>query len=165
MLNHSSHFSGVVGVYSGTKESKLSLGGNDGTKHDINSPMRCSGNHTPSSKSFNTSRITSFLLLPSPKFHAKIFSIPCFASGIFIYRSKSFPAMILMVFGLRRFCSLSRRFMRCTKQTYTVLEFFSDAISGFADRFVVLFGVGPFQFSSCVFYRISSNSLTSGSIK
>ena len=165
MLNHSSHFSGVVGVYFGTRESKLSLGGNDVTKHDINSPMRCSGNHTPSSKSFNTSRITSFLFLPSPKFHAKIVSIPCFASGIFIYRSKSFPAMILMVFGLRRFCSLSRRFMRCTKQTYTVLEFFSDAISGFADRFVVLFGDGPFQFSSCVFYRISENSLTSGSIK
>ena len=46
MLNHSSHFSGVVGVYSGTRESKLSLGGNDGTKHDINSPMRGSGNHT-----------------------------------------------------------------------------------------------------------------------
>ena len=36
-VNHSSHFSGVVGVYSGTRESKLSLGGNDGTKHDINS--------------------------------------------------------------------------------------------------------------------------------
>ena len=30
----------------------MSLGGNDGTKHDINSPMRGSVNHTPSSKSF-----------------------------------------------------------------------------------------------------------------
>ena len=45
-FNHSSHFSGVVGVYSGTRESKMSLGGNDGTKHDINSPVRGSGNHT-----------------------------------------------------------------------------------------------------------------------
>ena len=51
-FNHGSHFSGVVGVYPGTRECKMSLSGNDGTKHDKDAPMRRSGNHTPSSKSF-----------------------------------------------------------------------------------------------------------------
>ena len=39
-LNHGCHFSGVVGVFSGTRESKMSLGGDDGTKPDINLSMR-----------------------------------------------------------------------------------------------------------------------------
>ena len=105
------------------------------------------------------------MLLTSPKFHAGIVSIPCFASGIFIYRSKSFSCpVILMVFELRRYCSLSRRFMRSTVHPYTVLEFLSDAISSFADTFVELFDDKPFQISSFVFGRISYDSLTPGSI-
>ena len=38
-FNHGSHFSSVVGMCFGTKESEMSLGGDDGTKHDINSSM------------------------------------------------------------------------------------------------------------------------------
>ena len=41
----------VVGVCSGTREGEMSLGGDDKTKYDINSSMRGSWNHTPSSKS------------------------------------------------------------------------------------------------------------------
>ena len=39
-FNHGSHFSSVVGLCSGTSESEMSLGGDDLTKHDINSSMR-----------------------------------------------------------------------------------------------------------------------------
>ena len=37
--NHGSHFSSVVGMCFGTSEGKMSLGGDDGTKHDISSSM------------------------------------------------------------------------------------------------------------------------------
>ena len=47
-LNHSSHFSRVVGVRSGTLESKMSLGGDDKTKHIIYSSMERSCDDTPS---------------------------------------------------------------------------------------------------------------------
>ena len=38
-FNHGSHVNGVVGVSSGTRESNVSLGGNEGTKHDIGSAL------------------------------------------------------------------------------------------------------------------------------
>ena len=45
-FNHGSHFGSVVGVSSGTSESGMSLGGDDGTKHDIKFSMRGSCNNT-----------------------------------------------------------------------------------------------------------------------
>ena len=41
----------------------MGLSGDDGTKHDINSSMRGSGNHTPSSKSFaiNNASTTTYI--------------------------------------------------------------------------------------------------------
>ena len=51
-FNYGSHFGCVVGVSSGTRESEMSLGGDDGTKHDINPSMVRSCNHTSSSEGF-----------------------------------------------------------------------------------------------------------------
>ena len=48
-LNHSRHFSRVVGVSPGTCESKMSLGGDGRTTHNIYSSMERSSNSTPSS--------------------------------------------------------------------------------------------------------------------
>ena len=45
-LVNSRRFSGVVGVSSGTSESKMSLGGDDRTKHNIYSSMRRSCDST-----------------------------------------------------------------------------------------------------------------------
>ena len=39
-FNHGSHFGCVVGVSSGTREGEMGLGGDNRTKHDINSSMR-----------------------------------------------------------------------------------------------------------------------------
>ena len=58
-FNHGSHFGSVAGLCYGTREGKMSLGGDDRTKHDIKSSMRGSRNHTPSSKSFGTSESAS----------------------------------------------------------------------------------------------------------
>ena len=87
-------------------------------------------------------------------------------------RSKSFTCnVIFMVFGLRRFRSLSRGFLRFHKQPNIVLEFFSDAISGFTTTFVmlqVIFCVArlvPFFQFLFAFLRISLYSLSSGSMK
>ena len=65
----SSHFSGVVGVCSGTRERKMSLGGNDGTKHDITSSMRGSENHHPSSKSFTINTASTTICIYRYLFH------------------------------------------------------------------------------------------------
>ena len=65
-FNHGCHFCSVVGVCSGTRESGMSLGGNDGTKHDIDSSMRGSGNHTPPSKNFTINKASNHHLYNSP---------------------------------------------------------------------------------------------------
>ena len=49
-FNRGCLFNSVVGLCSRTRESKMSLGGNDGTKHDIHSPMVVSGNPTHPAK-------------------------------------------------------------------------------------------------------------------
>ena len=66
LSNHGSRFSSVDGVCSGTKESQMGLGGVDRIKHDENSCMRRSGNHTPSSKSFTINGAGSTLCKKSP---------------------------------------------------------------------------------------------------
>ena len=65
-FDHGSHFSGVVGVNSGTRESQMSLGGNDGTEHDIDAPTRRSGNHTLSSKRFTIINTSTTICINSP---------------------------------------------------------------------------------------------------
>ena len=44
----------------------MSLGGDDRTKHDINSPMRGSGNRTPSSKGFTINDASTTICINSP---------------------------------------------------------------------------------------------------
>ena len=65
-FNHGSHFSGVVGVCSGTRESQMGLCSDDRTKHDVNSSMRGSGNHTPSSKGFTIHNASTTICINSP---------------------------------------------------------------------------------------------------
>ena len=64
-FNHGSHFGCVVGVCSGTRESGMSLGGDDGTKHDINSSTR-DREITPSSKSFTINNASTTILKIAP---------------------------------------------------------------------------------------------------
>ena len=65
-FNHGSHFSGVVGVNSGTRERKISFSGNDGTKQDKDAPTRGSGNHTSSSKGFTINDARTTICFDSP---------------------------------------------------------------------------------------------------
>ena len=66
MLQSRSHLASVVGMSSGTRESEMSLCGDDGTKHDIISSMRGSWNHTPSSKSFTINNASTTICKNSP---------------------------------------------------------------------------------------------------
>ena len=80
-FNHGSHFSSVVGVCSGTRESEISLGGDDGTKHDINSSMSGSRSYTPSSKSFTINNASTTICGNSPP-TIIIASFTCYGTSI-----------------------------------------------------------------------------------
>ena len=58
-FNHGRHFSGIVGVDSGTCECQMSFCRDDRTKHNICSSMGESRNSTPSSKGFTISKAST----------------------------------------------------------------------------------------------------------
>ena len=56
----------VLLVCSGTRESQMGLCSDNRTKHDVNSSMRGSGNHTPWSKGFTIHNASTTLCINSP---------------------------------------------------------------------------------------------------
>ena len=65
-FNHSRHFSGVVGVSSGTCKSKMSLGGDDRTKRKIYSSMERSSDSISSTKGFTINKARTPVNIDGP---------------------------------------------------------------------------------------------------